>query len=617
MVQSARNESVVDLATVNRGPSASAASASTQPALGQELGEIAAATVRLASEIRPLLNDEAAAALDKLARDGEDDACRIVVIGQARAGKSALINALIRRPGLLPMDTNSSPAAVTNLHFGRRSDRRAVEPSEHSQSTPGACPDVTKPGDLYVDLPPFAYATTIVDTPGMHEGTDGPSPVGEALSREALESTDACIVVLNAQQGLSSGDVGLLRLLQGMQKSRLVVFVNGIDALANPALDQEVAVAQIRDKLAAEFPGVAIPIIAGSALRPSGLEELKAILSRLVLQGPAMLRLQRRQRALYEMVLNTEIAARGELRSLEQQSAAAREGEGATASQWAQSDEDLKRFNTLPTAIMEQIKAAAQSFDQLKDLAVPRLDAALREVVRRQVSQARRLLLAQPRFIRHEHVWQHDAQPFRRDLEREFQAIHQDVAEQFRQVERAASAEIFEMVRDLIPENPLITEDMPSPLIDPAPSISTVGETVAIELDEQWHAWWRLWHGPRQRAHKLEERLSAELNSIVDKLLQAADAELEGYIVTAVQRYSQLVRDVATTLDRRKFELDARRHRAAEKPLNGAKLDGAKPDAVIADYPARLKRQTQRIKESTRIAAELKQLVRQCAAFGQ
>jgi GTP-binding protein EngB required for normal cell division len=613
MVQSARNESVVGLATVNRTASASTASASTRPALGQELGEIAAATVRLASEIRPLLNDEAAATLDKLVHDGEDDACRIAVIGQAKAGKSALINALIRRPGLLPTDTNPSPVALTNLHFGRRSDRRAAgEPSEHSQSTPGECPDFTKPGDVYVDLPPFAYATTIVDTPGMREGTDGPSPAGEAPSREALESTDAYIVVLNAQQALSSGDVSLLRLLQGVQKSRLVVFVNRIDALSNPALDKEVAVAQIRDKLAAEFPGVAIPVVAGSALRLSGLDELKTILSRLVLQGPAMLRLQRRQRALYEMALNTEIAARGELRSLEQQIAAAREGEGATASHWAQEAEDLKRFNTLPTAIMEQIKAAAQSFDQLKGLAVPRLDAALREVARRHVSQARRLLLAQPRFIRHEHVWQHDTQPLRRDLEREFQAIHQDVAEQFRQVERAASAEIFEMVCDLIPENPLITEDVRSPLIDPAPSISALGETVAIELDEQWQAWWRLWHGPRQRAHTLEERLSAELNATVDKLLQAADAELEAYIVTAVQRYSQLVRDVATTLDRRKFELDARRHNAAEKPLNGAK-----PDAVIADYPARLKRQTQRIKESTRIAAELKQLVRQCAAFGQ
>src|SRR5207249_2729334 len=134
---------------------------------------------------------------------------------------------------------------------------------------------------------------------------------------EALESADAYIVVLNAEQALSSSETSSLR-LQGLQKSRLVVFVNRIDLLANPALDGEAVVADIRDRLAAKFPGVAIPVIAGSTKRLSGIDDLKTILSRLVLQGPAMLRLQRRQRALYDMVLNLDNAARGEVRSLEQ-----------------------------------------------------------------------------------------------------------------------------------------------------------------------------------------------------------------------------------------------------------------------------------------------------------
>src|SRR5215472_2549780 len=108
MVQSARNESVVGLASDNRG-----ASPSARPALGQELGEIATATSQLASEIRPLLNDEAAALLDKLVRNGEHDACRIAVIGQAKAGKSTLVDALIQRPGFRPTDANPSPAVVT------------------------------------------------------------------------------------------------------------------------------------------------------------------------------------------------------------------------------------------------------------------------------------------------------------------------------------------------------------------------------------------------------------------------------------------------------------------------------------------------------------------------
>src|SRR5215468_2586860 len=307
------------------------ASTSARPAVGKELCEIAVATVRLASELRPLLDDEAAAAVDRLVRDAERDACRIIVIGQVKAGKSTLVNALAQ--------------------------------------------------------PPFAYATTIVDAPGTNDG----SHVGEGLSREALENADAYIVVLNAQQPLSSGDVSLLRLLQDLQKSRLLVFVNRVDALVNPGLDGAGVVAHIRDKLVAEFPGIAIPVIAGSAKRLSGLDDLKAVLSRLVLQGPAMLRLQRRQRVLYEMVVNIDVAARGELRSLEQLVAAAREGEAAT-SRWAQAAEDLKRFNTLPAAIMERVKPAAQNFDRLKGEAIAQLDAGLRDVIRRHVWGARCLL---------------------------------------------------------------------------------------------------------------------------------------------------------------------------------------------------------------------------------
>src|SRR5262245_51817232 len=151
------------------------ASTGARPAVGHDLGELAAATFRLASELRPLLDGEAAAALDRLVRDAERDAGRLVVIGQIKAGKSTLVNAVVQ--------------------------------------------------------PPFAYPTTIMDAPG-----NVPLGVGEGLSRAALESADAYIVVLNAQQPLSSGDVSSLRLLQGLQKSRLIVFVNRIDALADPAL---------------------------------------------------------------------------------------------------------------------------------------------------------------------------------------------------------------------------------------------------------------------------------------------------------------------------------------------------------------------------------------------
>ena len=61
--------------------------------LGRELRKIAADTYRLAAELRPMLDD--AVALDELVQDGECAACRIAVVGQVKAGKSTLVNALI------------------------------------------------------------------------------------------------------------------------------------------------------------------------------------------------------------------------------------------------------------------------------------------------------------------------------------------------------------------------------------------------------------------------------------------------------------------------------------------------------------------------------------------
>lgn len=682
-----------------------------------------------------MLDEDAIGTLDKLVQDGERDACRIAVIGQVKAGKSTLVNALIRRPGFLPTDVNPWTAVVTNMHFGRPSDAGAVyqffdeadwrrlgaggrlqelsqrlgmmldadtlvnqvrfmreraehrlgrqfqqllgkqhrfasasaevleryvcvgdlEPADYPNSGIGRFADITKSADLYFDLPPFAYATTIVDTPG----TNDPFLVREELSREALEGADAYIIVLNAQQALSSSDLSLLRLLHGLQKSRLVVFVNRIDLLPNPVADGEIVVAHIRGKLAVEFPGVAIPVIAGSGMwaewaltsdevtartpsrveaiqavirkhgsrqilsrnaaawrtevmRFSGLNELTEILSRLIVQGPTMLRLQRNQSALHDMVLKVDLAARGELHSLEQWIASAYEDQAATAHRRAEAAGELQRIDSMPAAIAKRVEAVGQNLELVKGLASRRLDAALRNIIRRHIVAASNTLLAQPRFTRHEHVWQFDTLPLRRDLDYQFQRIYRETVEQLREIERTANTEILDEVRDLVPKNALVTEDVPIRPIDPAPSISALGQIVAIELDEQWRAWWRLWHGQRQRARRLERLLNTEFHPVADALADAAAAELDAHVEASIQRFSQLGHDLVAMLNRRRLDLEASRR----DEMNGLQDDAQKPGALIQDYQARQKYLEQRIQNCARIAATLKLLIHRCAAFG-
>jgi signal recognition particle receptor subunit beta len=706
------------------------AEADSRDILGRNLAEIAAATLRLAADLRPMLDNHPVVALDRLVKEAEQDACRIAVIGQVKAGKSTLVNALIRRPRFLPADVNPWTAVVTNMHFGRPSDAGAVYQffdeadwqhlaaggrllelnqrlgialdadmlasqvrlmreraelrlglqfrqllgKQHRFASasaevleryvcvgdfnPGAAgplapglgrfADITKSADLYFDLPPFAYPTTVVDTPG----TNDPFLVRDELSREAFKSADAYVIVLNAQQALSSSDLDLLRLLHGLQKSRLVIFVNRIDSLSNPVADGELVVAHIRSKLALEFPGVAIPIVAGSAMwaesaiaargaiaespdraptlhaltrrnvlhaamssdaerqdefmRHSGLDDLTGNLSRLVVQGPAMLRLQRRQNALRDMVSKIDFAARSELVSLEMRTSSALDNEAARARRQAKAAEDLQRIDPVSDSIAKLAEAAGSELGVAKNAAVQRLGNALRDPIRRHAARAREMLLAQPRFVRHDHVWQYPTLQLRRDLEHVFKTIYPEATKQLRWIEQKAKSKILNEIGNLLPARALVGEDTPIYMIDPEPSIGALGQTVAIELDEQWRAWWRLWHGQKQRAHKLEELMIAEFDPVVEALVDAAEAELDAHVVISVQRFSQLSCDLIAALRRHRLDLESDRNHQ----------DQGRSGALIHEYQKRQKLLEAHIQHCARTAEALSLLINRCAALG-
>jgi signal recognition particle receptor subunit beta len=708
----------------NRDSSGSSNGVETGPGrhLGQKLADIAADTRQLAEELRPMLDGDATAALDNLEHEGRRDACRIAVIGQVKAGKSTLVNALIGRPGLLPADVNPWTAVVTNLHFGRPSDAGAVyqffdevdwqhlaaggrlfelsqrlgveldayvlanqvrqmrERAEqrlgpqfklllgkhHRFETAsaevleryvcvgdldsgqdgrrvteaGRFADITKSADLYFDLDPFACPVTIVDTPG----TNDPFLVRDEISREALKSADAYVVVLNAQQALSSGDLDLLRLLHGLQKSRLVVFINRIDLLARPAEDGAAVVSHIRGKLTTEFPGANIPIVAGSALwaqsaamdradvqslaarkalppvsasalegdsaawrgdvlRASGLAELGAVLSRLMVRGPAMLRTQRRQNVLRDMVSKLDLALRGELLLLELRISASSEDERAAVQRRAHAADTLRRINTVSADVAKRVEATNADLQRAHSASIRRLDTALRDVIRRHAAAARDTLLALPRFGRQDHVWRYPTVPLRHELERTFQSIYWEAAGRLRGIERTANAEILGQIGNLVPADEVVGEDAPIHSIDPEPSISALGQTVAVELDSQWRAWWRLWQGHKQQAEELEQILLADFTPVVEALVNAAETEIAAHVSISVDRFSQLGRDLVAMLNRRKLDVEAERRGETTK----------KPSGPVSETAARQRQLEQSIESCARIADALKLLIARSA----
>ncbi|MEJ2117040.1 MAG: dynamin family protein [Alphaproteobacteria bacterium] len=90
----------------------------SENSITSRLGDVKARVLELGERLEGQLHGRAAGVLNSLLDDLKAHSCRVAVIGQMKAGKSTLINALMQRPGMLPTDVNPSTAVITKLHFG-------------------------------------------------------------------------------------------------------------------------------------------------------------------------------------------------------------------------------------------------------------------------------------------------------------------------------------------------------------------------------------------------------------------------------------------------------------------------------------------------------------------
>lgn len=236
----------------------------------------------------------------------------VTVIGQIKAGKTSLINAVIGAPELLPTDVNPWTSVVTSLHInapspelnvrakfkffdeaewdklvsnggrigqlaaragadeeleklrlqvvalrekaqarmGRKFEmllgtehryatiddallRRyvCVGDEEQGEGDQGRYTDITKSADLYMDRDDVPIMLCIRDTPGVNDTF----MMREQITINAVRDSRSCIVVLSAHQALTTMDMALIRLIAHRQSREIIIFVNRIDELPDPA----------------------------------------------------------------------------------------------------------------------------------------------------------------------------------------------------------------------------------------------------------------------------------------------------------------------------------------------------------------------------------------------
>jgi small GTP-binding protein len=205
--------------------------------------------VRTPAETDPLL--EALAGLSALA--GDDDRAtlaalrgrlaerrlRVLVAGEAKRGKSTLINALLGRP-VLPVGVTPLTALATTVRHGRDEGATAVFRDGTVEGFPLPALDdlVTERGNpgnrrnlasvtVVTDAPVLARGAELVDTPG----TGSVYAHNTAEAEAALETMDAAVFVLTADPPVSASERELMSKVAKLSVTMFVV-LNKADYLA-------------------------------------------------------------------------------------------------------------------------------------------------------------------------------------------------------------------------------------------------------------------------------------------------------------------------------------------------------------------------------------------------
>ena len=136
------------------------------------------------------------------------------------------------------------------------------EAAPHVAGAEGEYSDITKTANLYFDLGAFSFPAILIDTPGVND----PFLVRDEITRQNLEGADLCVVVLTAKQPLSAADLNLLRMLRGLNKNRVIIFVNKADEIDGGEEVLQQVSHQLSAALSREFPATHFEIVCGSAI---------------------------------------------------------------------------------------------------------------------------------------------------------------------------------------------------------------------------------------------------------------------------------------------------------------------------------------------------------------
>jgi GTP-binding protein EngB required for normal cell division len=471
----------------------------------------------------------------------------------------------------------------------------------------GRYSDITKSADVYLPGEPFDYPGTVVDTPG----TNDPFLIRDEITRRSLETADLYIVVLTARQALSAADVALLRILRGLNKDQIVVFINRIDELSEIAEQSEAVTVSVRRELQKEFPGADIPLIAGSArwanfaitagrddldrcidreaidylrrrgvwpsnsvvhalksdddalelmrgvlFKGSGLEEIYRAIDGLLAGSRFASAMRQMNRWFVEMTRASEASTREELQSFSRAHSAEEDMAKYSRDELARLRGELERLQRVSEVIDRSATLFKERQMEIVTGELVMLRLRLLGKVDHYAAMERSALVERLLSGKTPRAWSFDTQPIRRELAEEFTAGFHQAEAQLLTLQREIMPQLRDLLSMLVPEagETLTLDAVRRPV--PPPRLMSLSSSVSLDLDSSW--WWQWWKReptPLQRGREVEQLIREEFGSVVDELLAVCRQNLGEYVAATAEWSFGICESIAQSISRRRKNL--------------------------------------------------------------
>lgn len=465
--------------------------------------------------------------------------------------------------------------------------------------------DITRTAELFFSEGPFAFPVTLIDTPGNND----PFLVRDEITRRALDDPDVFVFVLSALQPLSTADIAMLRLLNGLHKDRIVVFINRADQLPDPAADGAAVRSAVERRLRLEFPALDIPVVIGSSwwgslgllgehidlvahLQPShaaallgaeapareadahvanldprrlshalyansGLPQVAtAITQSMASSGTAVL-LRQIAACFFEIAKSTDVSAKAEFQSLEKLLAARRAEAAILGAKIAEEEESLRQFEERAGALRETFRHIEKHFTELIATGTDSLRSDLGRLVQEFSSQQAELVL-QPQAPRgSKKTAARNLAPLRERLETAYLVSFGQIAGDLSRIESFLYPQLKVIVANLVSDCPSSYLEPPTVPIEPLPS-APLSAALAMDLGERW---WKprlaTKPSPQQQANQLRSSIEVEFAAVVEELGRLAQIRLTERADYTLQRLKTIGDGLLTGIERRRTALAA------------------------------------------------------------